>query len=238
MRTLFGFLALALVLVPAPAAVAQSPADPTGHWEGTVTAPMGQIDFEVDVARETSGTLVAVYGQKATGVRGLPLTQVAVQGRVFTFVLFSGGPGGGAFKGEILADGKTMSGEAKATMGSAPFMLYRTGEARMPAAVKNVAVSPTLEGRWTGSLEMGGTQVGLVLTIANRPDGTASVLIAQATQPHAQVDAALKETGKAISLDVPATSASWAGTFDGESLTGSWTQAGGSLPLTFTRARP
>jgi len=108
----------------------------------------------------------------------------------------------------------------------------------MPAAVKNVAVSPTLEGRWTGSLEVGGTQVGLVLTIANRPDGTASVLIAQATQPHAQVDAALKETGKAISLDVPATSASWAGTFDGESLTGSWTQAGGSLPLTFTRARP
>lgn len=237
MRTLLGTVALALVVIPAPVAMAQTPADPTGHWEGTITAPMGQIDFEVDVAREMSGALTAAYGQKTSGARGLPLTQVAVDGRVFRFVLFNGGPGGGAFTGEILADGTTMSGEAKATMGSAPFMLYRTGEARMPAAVKNLTVSAALEGRWTGSLEVGGTQIGLVLTIANRPDGTASVLIAQATQPHAQVDAALKENGKAISLEVPATSASWAGTFDGESLAGSWTQGGGSLPLTFARAK-
>ena len=48
--------------------------------------------------------------------------------------------------------------------------------------------------------------------------------------------AKLKEDGKAVSLDVPATSGSWTGTFDGESLTGTWTQPGGSLPLTFTRA--
>jgi len=31
------------------------------------------------------------------------------------------------FKDELLSDGKTISGEMKATMGSAPFMLYRTG---------------------------------------------------------------------------------------------------------------
>jgi len=237
MRTLFGTVALALVVIPAPVATAQAPADPTGHWEGTITAPMGQIDFEVDVARDASGTLVATYGQKATGARGLPLTPVSLEGRTFTFVLFNGGSGGGAFKAEILPDGKTMSGEALAPIGSAPFMLYRTGDARMPAAIRNTAVSAALEGRWTGSLDVGGTQIGLVLTIANRPDGTASVLIAQAAQPNAQVDAALKENGKAVSLEVPATSGSWAGTFDGESLAGNWTQPGGSLPLTFTRSR-
>jgi len=237
MRTLLGIVVLALVVIPAPVARAQPPADPTGHWEGTITAPMGQIDFEVDVARDASGTLVATYGQKATGARGLPLTPVTLEGRMFTFVLFNGGSGGGAFKAEILPDGKTMSGEARAPIGSAPFMLYRTGEARMPAAVKNAAVSPTLEGRWTGSLDVGGTQIGLVLTIANRPDGTASVLVAQAAQPNAQVEAALKENGKAVSFEVPATSGSWAGTVDGESLVGNWTQSGGSLPLTFTRSR-
>src|SRR5687768_7621875 len=134
MRTLVRALVVSLAVFAASPAAAQSPADPTGHWEGTITAPMGQIDFEVDVARDASGGLVAVYGQKATGVRALPLTQVALGGRTFTFVLFGGGAGGGAFKGELLSDGKTISGEAKAPLGAAPFMLYRTGEARMPAA--------------------------------------------------------------------------------------------------------
>jgi len=236
MRALLIPVAVVLAVNLASPALSQTPADPTGHWEGTVTAPMGQIDFEVDVAREASGTLVAVYGQKATGARGLPLT-VTLTGRTLTFVLFGGGAGGGAFKGDILPDGKTISGEASSPLGSAPFMLYRTGDARMPAAIRNTAVSTTLAGRWTGSLDVGGTQIGLILTIANRADGSASVQIAQAAQPNALVDAALKENGKAVSFEVPATSGSWTGTLDGDALTGTWTQSGGSLPLTFTKSK-
>jgi hypothetical protein len=230
-------LVVSLVALGTSAAAAQSAADPTGHWEGTVTAPMGQIDFEVDVVRDASGVLVATYGQKATGVRGLPLTQVKLEGRTFTFVLFSGGQGGGSFKGDLLPDGKTISGEVNATMGSAPFMLYRTGAAIMLPKVTNPAVSKSLEGRWTGSLDAGGNQIGLILSVVNRSDGTASVLIAQDTRPETQVEAALKENGTAISFEVPATSATWSGNLDADSLTGTWTQPGGSLPLTFTKAR-
>ena len=236
MRALIGTLAIALALIPVPSALAQSPADPTGHWEGTITAPMGQIEFEVDVVRE-AGALAATYAQKAQGLRGLPLTQVAIDGRTFTFVLFNGGPGGGAFKGDVLSDGKTISGEVKATMGTAPFMLYRTGDAVMLPRVKNAAVSRALEGTWTGSLDVGGTQVGLILKLANRADNTASVLIAQAVRPDVQVDVALKENGKEISLEVPATQGAWSGTLDGDTLTGTGSQAGGSLPLTLTRQK-
>jgi hypothetical protein len=116
-------------------------------------------------------------------------------------------------------------------------MMYRTGDAVVRAKVKNAAVSAPLEGRWTGSLDVGGTQIELVLTIANREDGTASVQVAQALQPNARVDAALKEDGKTVSFEVPATSAAWSGSLDGDSLKGTWAQAGGSLPLTFTKAR-
>jgi len=230
-------LVVSLLACSVSLAAAQSAADPTGHWEGTVTAPMGQIEFEVDVARDTSGTLVAAYGQKATGVRGLPLTHVTIDGRTFTFVLFNGGPNGGSFTGELLTDGKTISGAVAAPQGSAPFMMYRTGDAIMLPKVNNGAVSAPLEGHWTGTLDVGGTPIGLILTIANRPDGTASVLIAQASQPGAQVEAALKEKGKAVSFEVAATSGSWSGTLEGDSMTGTWTQSGGSLPLTFTKAR-
>jgi hypothetical protein len=237
MRIALAIVALVFATFSMPA-VAQTPADPTGHWEGTITAPMGQIDFEIDVEREASGELIAVYGQKAAGLRGLPLTQVSVEGRTLAFVLFNGGPGGGAFKGDVLPDGKTISGDVKATMGAAPFMLYRTGAAALPPKIKNAAISKSLEGRWTGSLTAGGAQVGLILTVTNRPDGTASVLVAQASRPDFQVDAAFKENGPAVSFDVPATSATWTGTFDGDALKGTWSQGGNSLPLTFGRAAP
>jgi hypothetical protein len=235
MRTIVNPLVVSLAVLAASPAAAQSLADPTGHWDGTITAPMGQIDFEVDVARDASGALIAAYGQKNTGARGLPLTQVALDGRTFTFVLFTGGAGGGAFKGDILSDGKTMSGDVKATMGSAPFMLYRTGDAVVAPKVKNTAVSKALEGRWTGTLDVGGTQITIILTIANRADGTASVIIAQASQPGLQLDAAVTESGSAVSFEVPATSGSWKGTLADSSMSGTWTQPGGSLPLTFTR---
>jgi hypothetical protein len=237
MRTLVNTLLVSLGVLAASIAAAQSPADPTGHWEGTITAPMGQLDFEIDVVRDASGTLVATYGQKATGVRGLPLTQVTLEGRTLTFVLFAGGQGGGSFTGDVLSDGKTISGDVRATIGSAPFMLYRTGVATMLPKVTNAAVSKVLEGRWTGSLDAGGNVIGLILTVVNRADGTASVLIAQDVRPEVQVDAVLKENGTAISFEVPATSATWTGTLDGDSLKGSWTQPGGSLPLTFARAK-
>jgi hypothetical protein len=237
MRTVVRALVVSLTVVAASPAAAQSPADPTGHWEGTITAPTGQIEFEVDVVRDGSGTLMATYGQKGQGVRGLKLTQVALAERTFTFVLFEGGPGGGVFKAEILTDGKTMSGDVKATRGTVPFMAYRTGEASMLPPVKNAAVSKRLEGTWTGSLDVGGTPIELILTIANRPDGSASVLIAQAARPEVQVDAALEENASVVSFDVPATGGSWAGTLDGEALKGTWTQSGGSLPLTLTKGR-
>lgn len=237
MRTVVNTLVVSLAVLAASPVTAQSPADPTGHWEGTVTAPMGQIDFEIDVVRDGSGTLVATYAQKATGVRGLPLTQVTLEGRSLTFVLFAGGQGGGSFKGDLLPDGKTISGDVRATMGSAPFMLYRTGTATMLPKVTNTAVSKSLEGRWTGTIDAAGTQIGLILTVTNRPDGTASVLLAQEIRPGVQVDAALKENGAAISFEVPATSATWTGTLDGDSLKGTWSQPGGSLPLTFTKSK-
>jgi len=45
MLTLVRTLVVSLVALGASPAAAQS-ADPTGHWEGTITAPMGQIDFD------------------------------------------------------------------------------------------------------------------------------------------------------------------------------------------------
>ena len=234
MNTLFRGVVLVLCLLAVPRAWAQT-ADPTGHWEGTIVIPMGQIDFELDIARE-GDVLVATYSQKAQGLRGLPLTGVTLDGRAIRLVLLNGGPGGGVFTGELLTDGTTISGEVKAPAGSVPFNLYRTGPAAMPAAVRNAAVRSALEGTWRGTLDESGREVTLVLSIANRADGTASVLLAQADRPALQFPAQLSDEGATISLEVTITSGAWKGSLtpSGE-LVGTWSQQGGSLPLTFRK---
>ncbi len=239
MRTwLRTFLVPGLIIVSSAGAFAQSAPDPTGHWEGTITAPLGQIDFELDVAKDAAGSLVATYGQKAQGLRGLPLSKVALDSRTLTFVLLNGGPGGGVFTGEILTGSTSMAGEVVATNGTVPFTLTRTGDAQIDPPVRNAAVSKALEGTWSGTIEAGGRQIGLVLTIENRADGTASAVIAQVDRPALQLPAALKEAGTSVAMDVKATSGSFSGTVDasGTAITGTWTQGGGSLPLTFQRA--
>jgi hypothetical protein len=239
MRTwLRTFLVPGLIIVSSAGVFAQSAPDPTGHWEGTITAPFGQIDFELDVAKDAAGSLVATYGQKAQGLRGLPLSNVALDSRILTFVLMNGGPGGGVFTAEILAGGTAMAGEVVATNGTVPFSLNRTGDAQIDPPVRNAAVSKALEGRWSGTMEAGGRQIGLILTIENRADGTASAVIAQVDRPALQLPALLKETGTSVAMDVKATSGSFAGTVNsaGTEITGTWTQGGGSLPLAFQRA--
>ena len=235
-RTFVAAVVTAVFVLAASRAWAQAP-DPAGHWEGTIVAPVGQIDFELDVARD-AGALTAAYSQKAQGLRGLPLSKVTFEGHTLTFVLLNGGPGGGVFTGEILPDGKSISGEVAATNGTVPFTLYRTGAAAIEPPVKNTAVSKALEGTWTGTLDAGGRQITLVLKIENRADGSASVVIAQADRPALQLPAALTEAGTSVAMDVKATSGSFAGTVNaaGTEIAGTWTQGGGSMPLAFHRA--
>ena len=66
MHNLVSTLVVSLVALAASAARGAIGRRSHGTLGRRVTAPMGQIEFEVDVVREASGALVATYGQKAT----------------------------------------------------------------------------------------------------------------------------------------------------------------------------
>jgi hypothetical protein len=200
-----------------------------------VTASLGSLEFEFDVTRTAGGDLIATYGQSAQGLQGLPLSKVSFENRTLTFVLLDGGAGGAVFTGEILGDGQTLMGDARSPMGSAPFVAKRMGDAHLDTPIRNAIVDRALEGTWTGSLDANGHIIGLILKVENRADGSASVTIAQADRPALQLPAALTETGARVTLGVKTTSASWEGVLDDGALKGTWTQRGGSLPLTFRK---
>ena len=92
---------VALLLAPAPAPLAQSPADPSGHWEGMLQVQNMVLNVEVDLARNSSGEFAGTFSQPAQGVKGLPLATVAVEGRSVRFVV-KGGDAPATFVGHFL----------------------------------------------------------------------------------------------------------------------------------------
>ena len=125
--------------------LAQAVPDVSGHWEGVVRVPDMEVKIEVDLARNSSGTLAGTFGQPAQGVKGLPLSTVAVADRVIRFVVRAG-EAPATFEGTLSADDLSIGGTLRQGEYTIPFSLKRTGEAKIAAAPKSPAIGKELEG--------------------------------------------------------------------------------------------
>jgi hypothetical protein len=231
-------VATLLLVVGALPLRAQSAADPSGHWEGAVQAPGMTVAVEVDLARNARGELIGTFGQPQQNLKGLPLSNVSVEG---TSVSFQVGnvPGERTFRGTLGADGKSLSGDyASPVVGTVAFNLVRTGDARMEMRPKTAAVAKELEGTWEGRLDVDGG-LRLVLTMTNQPDGTSVARIMNVDQGRLEVPvSAITQSSSQLTLEIAAVGGSWAGTInkDGTELTGTYSQGPLTMPLTFKRA--
>jgi len=115
-------LLAALFLFPARLLMAQSPVDPSGHWEGTVQIPNMELKIEIDLVKNSKGELAGTFGSAPQNLKGLPLSSVAVEGRSVRLVL-KAGKEVNTFVGVLSADGKTISGDASQGAESVPFSL-------------------------------------------------------------------------------------------------------------------
>jgi hypothetical protein len=240
MRTSIRLLiAAALVLVPASSLRAQTAVDPSGHWEGTIQAPNMPVKVDIDLAKNGKGELAGTFGEPAQGVKGLPLSTVAVDGGSVRFVV-KGGPDPATFQGKLSADGASMSGDVAQAGYSIPFTLTRTGDARFAPVPKNPPIGKELEGTWNGALDLGEKPMRLILKMSNQPDGTASGTIVSPDGSGVEVPVAITQKGSNLTIDVVSVGASFAGAVNaaGTELTGTWTQGTISLPLTLRLAKP
>src|SRR5262245_47065360 len=90
--------AAALLIVPS-AAVAQTAADPSGHWEGGLVIPNGELAFVIDFGRADGGALTGTISIPSQRLNGLPLASVKVEAQTVTFTVATNN--GGTFTGQL-----------------------------------------------------------------------------------------------------------------------------------------
>jgi uncharacterized protein len=240
MRPFTGMLLLATLLhSTAPSLFAQPTADPSGHWEGTILASGTEVPVEIDLAKNSKGELAGTFGQPAQHMKGLPLAGVSVNGPSVAFQIKGGAPGERAFKGTLSGDGTTMSGDfASRQVGTVPFTLTRTGDARIEATPASAAIGKELEGNWAGTLAVNGMQIRLALTTSNQPDGTATGGLVNVDEGLELPITAIVQKASTVTFEVRAIGGSYSGALnsDGTELIGAFTQGSQSAPMTFRRA--
>lgn len=223
-------LVAALMLASASAARAQA-VDPSGHWEGAIEVPGRELAFQIDLVRVGSGELAGAIS--VADVSGIPLGNVAVQGRSISFYGRSDQP----FSGTLSEDGKAMSGNAVLSGYSLPFAMRRTGEARLDPPVVGEAVGKDLEGTWSGTLQVNGSSQRALLTVMNQPGGKSIGRIVSVDEGGLVLPVVVAQNGSRVNIEQKGVAASYTGTLnaDGTELTGTFTQHGISMPLRFTR---
>lgn len=104
---------------------------------------------------------------------------------------------------------------------------------------RTILAQTSLEGSWSGDLKAGQTSITLVLNFVKGEDGELSCTLDSPDQGakgiHAEFDAS--PSGQ-LTINIPSVMASWTGMLYRNSLTGTFTQMGQSLPLTFNKGGP
>jgi hypothetical protein len=230
-------LVVSLLFTPAPASPAQAGSPATGHWVGVVDMGDVKLDIEIDLSRNAAGQFVATFGQPGQGVKGLPFREVTVNGRTVRLVL-NAGEQPSTFDATVSEDGQTMTGEATQTGASAPFVLTRKGDARVVTVAASTPIAKALEGTWHATLDVGGRQQRLVLTLRNNADGTASGTVMSPDGSGVEIPVAIVQKGSDVTIDVPSVGASLTAVLNaaGTEISGTWKQSAMALPVTFRRA--
>jgi hypothetical protein len=208
---------------------------PTGHWEGAISVPSGELPFKVDIAVDGNGAFVGTFTNPSERLVGYPLSKVSVEGSKVTLEINTGGDATGQrFVGDLSPDGRTLSGELLVNVYGLPFTFRRTGEAEIAAAPHSPKIDTALAKDWQATLVVGSYSLPVRLSMHNNADGTASGSWASGNGVATPLRIA-HEGGK-VTLTSTVAPASFVGALsaDGKEIAGTLTSGALQQALTFT----
>ena len=196
----------------------------SGHWEGTISAPFGEVPIVIDLAKNANGQMAGTFSQPTQKVKGLPISTVTIAEKAVTLEL-----SGGTLEGVVLDDGKTISGEfaPRGRVETVPFSLTRKGDAQIEAPPKSALIGKEMEGVWKGALAIDGGEYQVVLKMSNQPDGTSAGVMISVNEG-LELPVAIVQKGANLNLDVKVTGGAYSGVLNaaGTELAGTYTTRG------------
>ncbi len=204
-----------------------------GDWQGTLKAGGGELRLVLHVTKDEKGGLKATLDSVDQNSMGMPVTAISLTDTTLKFEMKEIA---GSYEGKVNADRNQISGTWTQGGASAPLEFSR-GAAVGDDAKKRVPKASDIDGEWEGALEAGGQSMRLVLHIVTYEDGMTAKLDSPDQNVTGLPVTTIARDGAKLKFEMKQIAGSFEGTIDKtlNSISGTWTQMGNSLPLTLKR---
>ncbi len=227
MKRVFFLLTL---LLAAPLAFAQ---DIAGDWQGTLNAGGTELRLVLHVTKAADGSLKSTLDSVDQNANGIPVASTTLKGSDFSLDVQAVH---GTYEGKVAADGKTISG----TWSQGQALPLEFKRASAPVKTEHKPAKPSdIDGTWMGSLDTGTVKLRVVFHITNTEDG----LMATMDSPDQGMKGLPVTSVKRDAASLKIEAKNIGGTFEGkisadlQSIDGTWSQGGGTLPLALKRTK-
>jgi hypothetical protein len=220
----------ALIVSMASVARAKSIA---GDWQGTLRPPGGELRLVLHITEGGDGSLKATLDSVDQGANGIPVSSITLKDSKLSFTVEAAGS---TYEGTVNADATEITGTW--TQGQPLPLDFKRGT--IPTKTEHKAAKPSdIDGAWTGTLDAGAQKLRVVFHIANTEDG----LMATMDSPDQNVAGVpvttVTRTGPSLKMELKGIGGLFEGKISSDLATieGTWSQPGGSLPLTLKRGK-
>jgi hypothetical protein len=206
-----------------------------GDWQGTLKAGATELRLVLHVAKDDKGALKATLDSVDQGAMGIPITSISFNDSILKFEIQNIN---GSYEGKVNADRTMIDGTWSQGGGSLPLELTRVG-ARSETKKRTLKPSD-IDGTWEGVLDAGSEKLRLVLHILTYEDGMTARLDSPDQNAIGIPITTISREGTKLKFELKQIGGSFEGSLNPEltTVSGTWEQGGGTLPLVLKRTSP
>jgi hypothetical protein len=204
-----------------------------GDWQGTLKVGGAELRLVLHIMQSEDGGLKATLDSIDQGANGIPVTSITVKDSKLSLKVESVH---GTYEGKVNADAAEITGTWSQGQ-PLPLDFKRT---ITPAKTEHKLARPSdIDGAWMGTLDTGAIKLRVVFHLTNTEDGLIATMDSPDQNARGIPVTAVTRTGSSLKLELKQIAGAFKGNIskDLETIEGTWTQSGGTLPLTLKRVK-
>jgi hypothetical protein len=213
----------ALVVCTAPLAGAKSIA---GDWQGTLSTPKGDLRLVLHITDGGNGSLNATLDSVDQNAHGIPVTTVTLK------------------DSKLSLDVEAVHGTYEGTVNSGATQIKGTWTQGQPLPLDfkrapRLAQLSDIDGTWSGTLDAGAQTLRVIFHLTNTEDGLTATLDSPDQNARGIPATTVTRGGSSLKLEFKQIGGNFQGKINNDLATieGTWSQSGGTLPLTLKRSK-
>jgi len=204
-----------------------------GDWQGTLRPPGAELRLVLHITEGGDGSLKATLDSIDQGANGIPVASVTLKDSKLTLNVEAVH---GTYEGTVNGDTTEIKGTW--SQGQPLPLDFKRATAAMKTEHKPAKPSD-IDGTWTGALDAGGQKLRAVFHITNTEDGLTATMDSPDQNAHGIPVTSVTRNGSSLKLELKGIGGEFEGKISSDlsTIEGSWSQGGGTLPLTLKREK-